>query len=205
VANARQKELANAPKPTIFVANAQAPMYFATLVVRAASDPRQIARSIESAVHHVNPEQAISDVQTMDEVFSNSVAQPRFQLVLLAVFAGIAVLLAGVGVYGVVSYSVTQRTREIGVRVALGARRSDVAGLVLREGLLLAAMGLAAGLAGAFALTRLLGSLLFEVTPTDPATLVSVSVLLLLLTVVAIVVPVRRAMKVDPMVALRYE
>jgi predicted permease len=205
VANARQKELANAPQPTIFVANAQAPMYFATLVARAASDPRQIARSIESAVHRVNPEQAISDVQTMDEVFSNSVAQPRFQLVLLAVFAGIAVVLAGVGVYGVVSYSVTQRTQEIGVRVALGARRSDVAGLVMREGLLLAVMGLAAGLAGAFALTRLLETLLFEVTPTDPATLVSVSVLLLLLTLVAIVVPVRRAMKVDPMVALRYE
>ena len=142
---------------------------------------------------------------SMDEVFSNSVAQPRFQLVLLLVFAGIAVVLAGVGVYGVVSYSVTQRTQEIGVRIALGAGRRDVAGLVLREGLLLAAMGLAAGLAGAFALTRLLRSLLFEVTPTDPATLVGVSVLLLPLTVTATVIPVRRAMKVDPMVALRYE
>jgi putative ABC transport system permease protein len=205
VADARQTELTTAPKPTIFLANAQSPRYFATFVVRAQDDPRQVARSAVAAIHRVDPDQAVSDIRTMDEVLSNSIAQPRFQLVLLAVFAGIAAVLAGVGVYGVVSYSVTQRTQEIGVRVALGARRSDVAGLVLREGLLLAAMGMAAGLVGAFALTRLLGSLLFEVTPTDPATLTSVSVLLLLLTLVAIIVPVRRAMKVDPMVALRYD
>jgi putative ABC transport system permease protein len=205
VADARQTELTTAPKPTIFLANAQSPRYFATFVVRAQDDPRQVARSAVAAIHRVDPDQAVSDIRTMDEVFSNSIAQPRFQLVLLAVFAGIAAVLAGVGVYGVVSYSVTQRTQEIGVRVALGARRSDVAGLVLREGLWLAAMGLTAGLAGAFALTRVIESLLFEVTPTDPATLVSVSILLLLLTAVAIVVPVRRAMKVDPMVALRYD
>ena len=141
----------------------------------------------------------------MDEVFSDSVARPRFQLILLLVFAGIAVLLAGVGVYGVVSYSVTQRTQEIGVRVALGARHGDVTRFVLWEGLLLALLGVASGLAAAFALTRLLRSLLFEVTPTDPVTLLCVSCFLLAITLLATMIPARRAAKVDPMIALRYE
>ena len=124
---------------------------------------------------------------------------------LLLVFAGIAVLLATIGVYGVVSYSVSQRTQEIGIRVALGARAGDVSRLVLREGLLLGGLGVAVGLAAALACTRVLGSLLFEVTPTDPLTLGVVACLLLAVAVAATLWPARRATKVDPMVALRYE
>jgi putative ABC transport system permease protein len=205
VADARQTELKVAPQPTIFLANAQGPMYFARLVVRARNDPRQMAHAIEAAIHRVDPDQAVSDVQTMDEVFSDSVARPRFQVVLLLVFAGIAVLLATIGVYGVVSYSVTQRTQEIGIRVALGARAGDVSRLVLLEGLLLGGLGVAVGLAAAVAFTRVLRSLLFEVTPTDPVTLGAVACLLLVVALAAALVPARRATKVDPMVALRYE
>jgi putative ABC transport system permease protein len=164
-----------------------------------------MAHAIEAAIHRVDPDQAVSDVQTMDEVFSDSVARPRFQVVLLLVFAGIAVLLATIGVYGVVSYSVTQRTQEIGIRVALGARAGDVSRLVLLEGLLLGGLGVAVGLAAAVASTRVLGSLLFEVTPTDPVTLGAVACLLLVVALAAALVPARRATKVDPMVALRYE
>jgi putative ABC transport system permease protein len=205
VADARQTELKVAPQPTIFLPNAQGPMYFARLVVRARNDPRQMAHAIEAAIHRVDPDQAVSDVQTMDEVFSDSVARPRFQVVLLLVFAGIAVLLATIGVYGVVSYSVTQRTQEIGIRVALGARAGDVSRLVLLEGLLLGGLGVAVGLAAAVAFTRVLRSLLFEVTPTDPVTLGAVACLLLAVALAAALVPARRATKVDPMVALRYE
>jgi len=205
VADARQTELKEAPHPTIFLANPQAPMYFARLVVRARNDPRQMARAVQAAIHRVDPDQAVSDVQTMDEVFSDSVSRPRFQLVLLLVFAGIAVLLATIGVYGVVSYSVSQRTQEIGIRVALGARSSDVSRLVLREGLLLGGLGVAVGLAAAVASTRVLRSLLFEVTPTDPVTLGAVAGLLLTVALTATLWPARRATKVDPMVALRYE
>ncbi|HKW97997.1 MAG TPA: ABC transporter permease [Bryobacteraceae bacterium] len=205
VADARQTELQAAPMPTIFVSNAQAPMYFADLVVRARRDPRQLTRAVEAAVHRVDRDQAIPEVKTMEEVLSDSVAQPRFQLVLLAVFAGIAVLLATVGVYGVISYSVSQRTQEIGIRVAMGANAGEIAGLVLREGLLLAGAGLAIGLGGAVALTRVMRSLLFEVTPTDPVTLGLAGCALLAVAALAMVVPARRAARVDPTVALRYE
>lgn len=205
VADARQAELAVSPQPTIFLANAQAPMYMARLVVRARSDPRQMVRPVEAAIHRVDSEQAVSDVQTMEEVFSDSVARPRFQLALLLVFAGLAVVLASIGIYGVVSYSVSQRIQEIGIRVALGARAADVSRLVLREGLLLGALGVLLGLTGALASMRVLRSLLFEVTPTDPLTLVSVACLLLGVATIAALVPARRAAKVDPMVALRYE
>jgi len=205
VADARQTELKTAPQPTIFLPNAQGPMYFARLVVRARNDPRQMARAVQAAIHRVDPDQAVSDVQTMNDIFADSVARPRFQLVLLLVFAGIAVLLATIGVYGVVSYSVSQRTQEIGIRVALGARSADVSRLVLREGLLLGGLGVAVGLAAAVASTRVLRSLLFEVTPTDPVTLGAVAGLLLAVALSATLWPARRATKVDPMVALRYE
>ena len=205
VADARQVELKVPPQPTIFLANSQSPMYFAHLVVRAQNDPHRMARAVQAAIHRVDPDQAISNVETMDTIFSDSVARPRFQMVLLLVFAGIAVLLATIGVYGVVSYSVSQRTQEIGIRVALGARRGDVSRLVLREGLLLGGLGVAAGLVAAVAFTRVLGSLLFDVTPTDPVTLGGVAGVLLAVALAATLWPARRATKVDPMVALRYE
>ena len=205
VADARQTELQVPPQATIFLANAQGPMYFAHLVVRARQDPRRMARAVEAAIHRVDPDQAVSDVETMDTVFTDSVARPKFQMALLLVFAGIAVLLATIGVYGVVSYSVSQRTQEIGIRVALGARSADVLRLVLREGLLLGGLGVAVGLATAVVSTRLLRTLLFEVTPTDPATLGAVAGLILMVALGAALWPARRAARVDPTVALRYE
>jgi predicted permease len=205
VADARQAQLQNAPEPTIFLSNSQAPMYFATLVVRGAGDPRQIERSAEAAVHRVDPDQAVSDMQSMETVFSDSVSSPRFQAVLLLVFAGLAVALAMIGVYGIVSYSISQRTNEIGIRVAMGARSADVVGLVLREALALAAIALLFGLAGSLALSRVLQSLLFEVTPTDPVTLATVCFVVLVVSALAAALPARRAARIDPMVALRYE
>jgi len=198
-------ELGAAPEPTIFLDNIQAPMYFAHLVVRTRNEPRRIARAVEAAIHRVDADQALSGIETMQDVFSDSVSRPRFQLVRLLVFAAIAVTLAATGVYGVVSYSVTQRTQEIAIRVALGARAADVSRLVLREGLMLAGAGVAAGLAGAVALGRVIRSLLFEVTPSDPLTLTAVAGLLLGIATAATLLPARRAAGVDPIVALRYE
>jgi predicted permease len=205
VTDARQAGLDDAPHPTIYLSNDQVPMYFASIVARATGDPRQIMSSVEAAVHRVDPEQAVSDMRTMDDVLSDSVSRPRFQMLLLLVFAGLALGLATIGVYGVISYSVGQRTQEIGIRMALGAGQSDVIHLVMKEAALLAVVGLAIGLAGALALTRVLGSLLFETAPTDPITLFSVSLVVVVAAALATYLPARRAVKVDPMLALRYE
>jgi putative ABC transport system permease protein len=205
VADTRQMQLRAAPKPTIFVNNVQAPMYFANLVVRAAGDPRQIARAVQGAIHRVDPDQAVTHVQTMEAVFSESVAQPRLQLVLLAVFGGIAGVLTMVGIYGVVAYAAARRTREIGIRVALGAVPNDVRRLLLREGMILGVAGIGMGLAGALALTRVLRGLLYETTPTDPATLALVAVTILVIVFLATLIPTNRAARVSPTVALRYE
>jgi putative ABC transport system permease protein len=205
VADARQAQLRDAPEPTIFLSNSQAPMYFATFVVRAAGEPRQIAHSAEAAVHRVDPDQAVSEIQTMETVFSDSVSSPRFQAVLLLVFAGLAVALAMIGVYGVVSYSVSQRTNEIGIRVALGAGSADIVRLVLREVLVLAGIALGLGLVGSLALSRVLQTLLFEVTATDPVTLSSVCCVIFAVSALAAVLPARRATRISPTVALRYE
>ncbi|HEY6988353.1 MAG TPA: FtsX-like permease family protein, partial [Bryobacteraceae bacterium] len=205
IADARQTELRKSPKPTIFINNFQAPMYFAQLVARTSGDPGRTIRTIEAAIHRVDPDQALTHIQTMDQVFSDAVAQPRMQLVLLLVFGGIAALLAIVGIYGVAAYFVAQRTREIGIRVALGARPADVRRMVLREGALLAITGIAIGFAAALALTRVLRSLLFETTATDPATFACVAGIVLAIVLLATLIPARRALRVDPTTALRYE
>ena len=167
--------------------------------------PSRLLVTREAAVHRVDPDQAVSDIQTMETVFSNSVSSPRFQTVLLLVFAALAIALAMIGVYGVVSYSVSQRINEIGIRVALGARSSDVFRLVLREAIALSAIALALGLLASLALGRVLQSLLFEVTPTDPATLASVATIVLGVSILAAALPARRATQVDPLTSLRYE
>ena len=177
----------------------------ADFIVRTAQDPAAMTPALENAIWAVDKNTPIRDLTTMDELVAVSIANPRFEAILLGAFGGLGLVLAIVGVYGVISYGVSQRTREIGVRMALGAGRRDVLRMVLREGMLLAITGIVVGIGGAFALTRFLRSLLFEIKPTDPATFVGVAVALLLVAMAACYVPARRAMRVDPMVALRHE
>jgi ABC-type antimicrobial peptide transport system permease subunit len=148
---------------------------------------------------------AIFDAKTIDEYLVKATAQPRLDSALLALFAGLALILAMVGIYGVMSYGVAQRTNEFGIRMTLGAQRGDMMGLVLKQGLGVAAIGAAVGIAAAVGATRLLSSLLFGVKPGDPITLLAVSAILLVCALVACYLPARRAMRVDPIVALRYE
>lgn len=203
--DSRQTGMADAPEPTIFVANPQTPASVNNLIVRTRGNPTQITQAAVAAIHKVNPNQAVSKIRTLKEVVDNSVARPRFQSALMLIFAGIALLLASIGVYGVVSYSVSQRTNEIGIRVAVGASRGDIAALVLKEGALLCVIGIAAGLAVSLGVTRFLRSLLYEISPGDPLTLALVCGVLAAAAAIAIAVPVRRATHVDPLTALRYE
>jgi putative ABC transport system permease protein len=174
-----------------------------TLTVRAAGGTGPVVTSIRGILRELNPSLALADVRTMDEVVSRSVAQRRLTMTMLATFAGAALLLAAVGIYGVIAYSVTQRTQEIGIRVALGAQRSDVMRMVVGQAALLAGAGIAAGAAGAFALTRWMADLLFDVQPFDPVTFGAVAGLLVAVALVASYIPGRRATRVDPVVALR--
>jgi putative ABC transport system permease protein len=176
------------------------------LAVRSdAVDPSALVGAVKARVWSVDSQIPMTKVLTMDEVAAESVAGRRFQTALLGVFALVALALAAVGIYGLISYTVGRRTHEIGVRMALGARRRDIFGLVVRQGLVLASVGLVAGLAGAFALTRLLAGIVYGVSPTDPATYAALSLFLLLVALLACLVPARRATKIDPMEALRYE
>jgi putative ABC transport system permease protein len=174
-----------------------------TVGVRTAGAPLGALATVRDAVHAVDKDLPISDVRTMDDLISQSVGQRRLSMVLLGLFAGIALVLASIGIYGVMSYSVTQRSHELGVRMALGAGRSNVLGLVLAQGMRLALIGVAFGLGGAFALTRLMATQLYAVKPTDPTTFGSVAVLLTTIAAVAILVPAMRATRVDPVEALR--
>ncbi|HEX9671723.1 MAG TPA: ABC transporter permease [Thermoanaerobaculia bacterium] len=176
-----------------------------SLVVKVEGKPMAAAAAVREAVWGLDRNLPLAQVRTMEEVVERSTARTSFTMLLLLVAAAMAVLLGGVGNYGVISYVVSQRTREIGVRMALGAARRDVAGLVLRQGLWMALGGVAIGLAGAFALTRLLRALLFEVSPTDPATFGAVSVVLVAVALLASYLPARRAASVDPLEAIRYE
>ena len=174
-------------------------------VVRTANDSAPLEGSIRNAVHELDPSLPVYNLWSMNELVSKSVVQPRFLALLLATFSGIALFLAAIGIYGVMAYSVAQRTQEIGVRMALGARPLHVLRLVLGQSLGMLLIGVVIGLAGAFALTRLMSTLLFEVTATDPLTYVSVIGLLVVVALLACYIPARRAAKVDPLIALRYE
>ncbi|MCA1642075.1 MAG: ABC transporter permease [Acidobacteria bacterium] len=175
------------------------------VVIRASSDPAGLAAAVRQQVAAIDRDQPVSTIRTMTDVLSESVAQQRFRTMLLAAFACVALLLAAVGIYGVISYSVTQRTHENGVRMALGAQRGDVVRLVVRGGLALTLLGVGLGLAGSFALTRVMSGLLFGVGATDPATFAGITVLLTVVALLACYLPARRATRVDPMIALRHE
>ena len=175
------------------------------LVVRTTADPETMISALRSRILSVDKFTAISRVRTLNDLVSESIAQPRFYTLLLAIFAGIALTLAALGIYGVVAYSVSQRTHEIGIRVALGAEASRILRLVVGRGLILILSGVGIGLGGAFALTRLLTGLLFEVRATDPTVFVVVALLLIAVALGACLVPARKATRVDPLVALRHE
>ena len=176
-----------------------------TVIVKGSADPNQLVGAIRQQVKQIDPDQPIYSIRTMDEIRSESVAGERLNLTLLSLFAGIALVLAIVGIYGVMSYSVTQRTHEIGIRMAIGAQQRDVFKMIIGQGMLLAVIGVVLGLIGAFGLTRLMASMLFGVEPTDPLTFASIALLLMGVALSACYVPGRRATKVDPVVSLRYE
>jgi putative ABC transport system permease protein len=192
-------------KPMVYYPQSHLFFNFGTLVVQTAGDPLSLSRAVSYLIHELDPELPVAEIGTMQRWIDESVARPRFQARLLASFAALALILALIGIYGVMSCTVAHRTHEIGIRMALGAQTGDVARMILGRGVWLSAIGLAVGTAGALALGRYLETLLFEVKPADPSTLTAVAVLLLTVTLAASYVPARRAAKLDPLTSLRYE
>ena len=176
-----------------------------TVIIKAVGDPNVLLASAREQVKAVDTDQPIYNIRSMNEIRAESVAPERLNLTLMSIFAGIALVLAIVGIYGVMSYSVTQRTHEIGIRMAIGAQPRDVFSMVMRQGMILALIGVAFGLVGAFGLTRLMATMLFDIKPTDPATFAFIAILLTGVALLACYIPGRRATKVDPVVSLRYE
>jgi putative ABC transport system permease protein len=205
VGDVRDVSLGQDPGPMMYVPYAQAPFWGANLVVKSTLSSSSVAAAIRQEVRKMDKDLPVTDVAMMPDIIEASVAQPRFGTFLLGVFAAMALMLAATGIFGVISYSVSCRTNEIGIRVALGASRSAILRMVLRETLLLAFAGLALGVPSALAASRLVGHMLFGVSANDPATLAAVAVTLAAVAALAGYVPARRAMRVDPMVALRYE
>jgi putative ABC transport system permease protein len=203
--NVNYRGLDTADEITIYAPHRQFASSDMSLIVRCAADPTSLAAAIRQQVWELNRELALTRIKTMEQLLSESVAQPRFRTALLALFAGLALVLAGVGIYGVISYNVAQRTHELGIRMALGAQARDVLRLVLKQGMALALIGVGAGLGGALALTRLLKTLLFGVSATDPLTFAVIAFLLAAVAFLACWIPARRATKVDPMTVLRSE
>ena len=205
VGNVKHRRLDADPKPELYFSSLQYPGNFMALVARTTSDPVSAIAAIRNQILALDSDQPIFDIKTMDQRLSKSVAGSRFIMLLLGVFAALSMLLAAVGIYGLMAYTVSQRTHEIGIRMALGAEAADVINLVLRRGLKLVLAGVGIGVAGAIALTRLMESLLFEVSATDPLTFAVIPAILIGVALAACFVPARRATRIDPMVALRYE
>jgi putative ABC transport system permease protein len=205
VGDIRQTSLGDEPAPGIYIPYTQEVMPWETLVVRTKNDPMSLAVAIRHEVTMLDPEQPVARVATMDELKEVSTAQPRFRTLLLGSFAAMALLLSAIGIYGVMAYTVSRRTSEIGVRMALGARPVDILRLVFGESMTLTLLGGSLGLVGAYAVTRVMKTLLFGVTSTDPLTFAGVTLLLCSVALLASYVPARRASRVDPMVAFRHE
>jgi putative ABC transport system permease protein len=204
-ANVRSIQLREEAPPELYFATKQLPFQNMAIVIRSTVDPESIAPALRQVVAEVDQTVPVAEVQTMEHIVSESVTQPRFNLFLVGLFGGLALLLSAAGIYGVTSYTVTQRTHELGIRLALGAQVSDVLKLVLGQGMAVIGIGLVLGLAASFALMRLMRSLLFGVGENDPLTFVAITLVLLVVALIACYVPARRATKVDPLIALRYE
>jgi putative ABC transport system permease protein len=208
VHDVKHNSLAAPAPPQLYVSYLQSADTQMTLVIRTAGDPLQVVAAARNEVRSVDSDQPVANVRTMEKIVEASVARPRFNMLLFGIFAAVALALAAVGLYGVISYSVGQRAHEIGIRMALGAKRSDVLGMVLRQGMTLVAAGLAVGLAAAVVMSRVLASLsslLYEVSSTDPVILAGVVLVLAAAAMVACTLPALKATRVDPVTALRCE
>jgi putative ABC transport system permease protein len=205
VGDVKNRSLSTEAKPSYYVPQTQVPFNQLTVVVRTINDPHSVITAVTKEVSSLDKDLPLFAVKTLDEYLAASVAAPRFSTTLLSIFAAVALVLTIVGLYGAMSYSVAQRTNEIGIRMALGAQARDVLSLIVGQGFKLVLLGLAVGLVGAFALMRVVSSLLFGVTTKDPLTFATVAGLLAVVALLACYIPARRATKVDPMIALRYE
>jgi putative ABC transport system permease protein len=205
VGDIREGALEKEPEPAIYWTHSREPYSGMALVVRTTGDAARFQTAIQKEIRALDPEQPIADVRTMKEVISRSIARPRFNTLLLTIFAGVALVLASVGLYGVMNYSATQRTHEVGIRMALGATRTDIMRLVVGNGMLLTLIGIGIGVVASLGLTRVMASLLFGITATDGPTFLGVSVVLVAVALIANYIPARRATRVDPVIALRYE
>src|SRR5438093_1401411 len=204
VKDTKRTVLAGVQRSEVFRTYQQQCWGFMSLVIRTQRDPEEITRLVRAELDTIDKDQPIENVRTMTQLVAASVEQRRLSVQLLAGFSGVALLLAVIGLYGLLAFNVTQRTQEIGIRMALGAQRRDVLGLVVGQGMRVALLGVGIGLAAALALSRVLQTLLFEVKPTDPLTFTAVSLALIAVALLACWLPARRAALVDPMEALRY-
>jgi putative ABC transport system permease protein len=201
----RHNGLTAEPRPTVFLAQSQVPGYYTYVIIRTAMDPHQMAAAVRHEIRQVDPRQPVTDVQPMAQYVSSALARPRLYAMLLGTFAALALLLAAIGLYGLMAYAVSQRRHEIGVRMALGAQPRNVLGSMLGEGARLAVLGLVVGVACAIALSHLVANLLYGVTTGDLVTYAGVVLVLGGVALIATYVPARRASRVDPTVALRFE
>ena len=204
VGDVKYEGLETPTAPAYYLPFKQSPMRSMYVVLNTTLPSGPIANSVRAEVRTIDPEIPVAKVSTIEQLVDESVAQPKFRTFLLGVFSAVAMLLAAIGIYGVVAYSVSQRTREIGIRMALGAQRRDVLKLVVRQGLILTLVGIALGVIGALALTRIISNLLFGVGATDPATFIGVSLFLVLVSLLACYWPARRASKINPVTALAH-
>jgi putative ABC transport system permease protein len=205
VRNVKHRSQKHDYDPELYVPHAQLPMWGMALVVRTEGDPKAVARALQAEATSIDKDIPVYRLKTMDQYLGTAMAKPRFNALLLGMFGVLALLLTAIGLYGVIAYSVAQRTQEIGIRVALGAQSTDVMKMVVRQGMVLTLAGLAVGIASAFYLTRLLSAMLYGISATDKGTFVSTALILLGVALAASFIPARRAARVDPIIALRDE